>query len=96
MFRIQRILGSACLAASLLLGIGGAGCSARVRVYDSYHGDWHVWDQDEDVVYHSYWSERHEPYRNYKKLDKNEQKEYWDWRHKRSDQDEKDRDKDKR
>jgi hypothetical protein len=81
MSQIKRILSSACLAASLLITVAGAGCAGRVRVYDEYHSDYHNWDRHEDVVYRSYWGERHEPYRDYNKLNKDEQKEYWNWRH---------------
>jgi hypothetical protein len=81
MSRIKRILSSTCLAASFLIAVASSGCAARVRVYDEYHSDYHTWDRNEDVVYRSYWGERHEPYRDYNKLNKDEQKDYWNWRH---------------
>ncbi|HEV2522327.1 MAG TPA: hypothetical protein VGT24_08100 [Candidatus Acidoferrales bacterium] len=58
-----------------------SGCSGRVRVYDEYHTDWHNWDHDEDAAYYKYFDERHEQYRDYKNLNKDEQKDYWSWRH---------------
>ena len=81
MTRIERLLSSTLLAAGLLVAVGGSGCAGRVRVYDEYHSDWHTWDHGEDAYYHRYWAERHEPYRDYNKLNKDEQKGYWDWRH---------------
>jgi hypothetical protein len=60
-----------------------SGCAARVGVYDSDHGDYHHWDAHEDRAYHNYWTESHgrEPYRDFGKLNANEQKDYWNWRH---------------
>lgn len=81
MSRIKRILSSTCLSASLLITVASSGCAGRVRVYDEYHSDYHVWDHNEDVAYRSYWNERHEPYRGYNKLNKDEQRDYWNWRH---------------
>jgi len=81
MTRIERILGSTFLAAGLLIAVGGSGCAGRVRVYDEYHSDWHHWDHDEDGYYRRYWGERHESYRDYNKLNKDEQRDYWHWRH---------------
>jgi hypothetical protein len=58
-----------------------------VRVYDDYHSDYHTWGRDEDGAYHRYWNERREQYRDYNKLDKDEQKNYWNWRHDHPDHD---------
>ena len=85
MSQIKRILSSTILAASLLIAVANTGCAGRVRIYDDYHSDWHTWDHNEDVVYRSYWTGRHEPYRDYNKLNKDEQKDYWNWRHNRPD-----------
>jgi hypothetical protein len=79
--RISRLLSSTFLGATLILCLAGAGCAARVRVYDEYHSDYHHWDHNEDVVYRQYWVGRNQPYRDYSKLNKDEQKDYWDWRH---------------
>ena len=81
MSRIKRILISSCFAGNLLIAVAGLGCAGRVRIYDEYHSDWHTWDHNEDVAYRSYWNERHETYRDYNKLNKDEQKDYWNWRH---------------
>ena len=81
MSRILRTLGSVFLGAIFLITIAGSGCSGRVRVYDEYHSDWHTWDHDEDGRYRAYLSERHEPYHDFNKLNKDQQKDYWNWRH---------------
>lgn len=85
MSRFNRVLNSTLLASSLLITAASLGCAAHVRVYDDYHSDYHVWDHNEDIVYRSYWTERHEPYRDYDKLSKNEQRDYWNWRHDHTD-----------
>ncbi len=85
MSRFKQTLGTIFLGTSLLLAIANVGCSGRVRVYDSYHSDWHTWDHNEDVQYRAYLNEHHEPYRDYNKLDKNQQKDYWNYRHEHPD-----------
>jgi len=87
MFKINRVLSSALLASTFLIAAVGSGCSARVRIYDEYHSDYHRWDRHEDGAYRRYWDERHEQYRDYDKLDKDEQKNYWNWRHEHQDSD---------
>jgi hypothetical protein len=87
MSRIHRILNSTFLAASLLFTVASSGCAGRVRVYDEYHTDWHNWDHNENLEYRRYHDERHEPFRDYKKLNKDEQKDYWNWRHNQTDSD---------
>jgi hypothetical protein len=69
------------LAATVFVSVGGAGCTARVRYYDEEHHDYHRWNNNEVVVYHSYWDGRHQPYREYSTLNKDEQRDYWKWRH---------------
>jgi len=75
------------LAVSALLA--AAGCAGRVRVYDTEHSDYHRWNAGEDRAYRRYWMETHarDPYREYGKLNENEQRDYWNWRHSHPDQD---------
>ena len=77
----HRCLGSLLLAVALMLPIATSGCAARVRVYDSYHNDYHHWDDREDHAYRRYLDEKHESYRDFKKLDSDKQRDYWNWRH---------------
>ena len=51
------------------------------RVYDSVHKDYHTWNGDEDRRYRTYLDEHHEKYRNFSRLSKKRQREYWQWRH---------------
>jgi hypothetical protein len=81
MRRIYSYLSSFCLAFTIIIAVAGIGCAGRVRIYDSYHDDYHVWNHDEDVHYRQYLADRHEEYRDYAKLSPDEQKGYWDWRH---------------
>ncbi len=85
MRRITHYVGSLFLAAALIAPVAISGCSARVGVYDEWHGDRHHWDDHEEVVYRGYLTENHREYKPYKRLSKNDQKGYWDWRHSHSD-----------
>jgi hypothetical protein len=51
------------------------------RVYDSVHKDYHAWNGDEDRRYRTYLDEHHEKYREFSRLSKKRQREYWQWRH---------------
>ena len=78
------------LAAALTAALGGIGCSEHhyYRVYDPYYTDYHVWNQDEVTYYHRWADEtRRDPDRDFRKLPKEEQKEYWTWRHNHGDHD---------
>ena len=81
---------------TLLIGLTLAGsasaCVGRVRVYDEPRRDYHRWDGGEERFYRVYLSERRRPYIEFKRLNQREQEEYWEWRHSR----EGDRDRDRR
>jgi hypothetical protein len=51
------------------------------RVYDRAHKDYHNWDDNEDHYYHQYYTENHREYRDYSKLNRKDQDNYWKWRH---------------
>lgn len=53
----------------------------QVRVYDRAHKDYHNWDDNEDRSYRAYLGEQHQDYREYSKLKRNQQNQYWNWRH---------------
>ena len=77
------LLTAACLASGVIV----TGCAARVgvgyRSYDPYYRDYHRWDDRETVYYRQWVVEGHrDPHRDYRKLRRKEQREYWDWRHK--------------
>jgi hypothetical protein len=51
------------------------------RVYDPVHKDYHAWNDDENSRYRTYLDEHHEKYRDFSRLSKKRQREYWQWRH---------------
>jgi type III secretory pathway component EscR len=59
----------------------------QVRVYDSYHRDYHNWDDREDRAYRGYLTGRHETYREYNSQNHRTQRQYWKWRHEHPDHD---------
>jgi hypothetical protein len=88
MRRGSKALTMLALAAALGSAAAGIGCEAHYRVYDPYYTDYHTWDNNE-VVYYNQWSaETHrDPHRDFRKIPKEEQKEYWTWRHNHGDHD---------
>jgi hypothetical protein len=74
------------LTAVLGSALAGIGCASHVRVYDPYYTDYHTWNHDE-VVYYNQWAvETHrDPHRDFRKLNEQEKKEYWTWRHNHGD-----------
>jgi hypothetical protein len=57
------------------------GNAARVRVYDEYHSDYHYWNDYEDRAYRVWLAARHYEYREFARLNHEQQREYWNWRH---------------
>ena len=58
------------------------------RYYDRHHRDYHVWNSREDVAYRRWLEERRERnHREFYALRRNEQAEYWEWRHRHPDHD---------
>ena len=81
----RRVLAHLLLTTAMLMPLLITGCAAHVRYYDEYGGDYHSWNGHEDRSYRAYWGERHENYREYKTLNKDEQRDYWKWRHEHPD-----------
>jgi hypothetical protein len=54
---------------------------AERRVYDREHKDYHVWDDAEDRLYHTWLETKHFVNREFSKLNRTEQRDYWRWRH---------------
>jgi hypothetical protein len=59
----------------------------QIRVYDSWHHDYHNWNDHEDRAYRAYQHERHEAYVSYERQKHNYQHHYWNWRHSHPDRD---------
>jgi hypothetical protein len=81
-------LASLLLACAFLAPALTTGCATRsYRVYDPYHNDYHRWNHHEDVYYNQWVLETHRDHRDFRQLDHDQQKQYWDWRHDHHDHD---------
>lgn len=69
------------LGAALLAPIALTADDKVVVIHDGHHNDTHEWNKDEDTRYRAYLEERHMKYREFKRLNRKAQEEYWDWRH---------------
>ena len=68
------------LAAALAAAVFTTGCTVHAGYYDPYYHDHHP--VDGEIVFYQQWE--HDTHRDHVDLNhrsKNEQKEYWDWRH---------------
>ena len=69
------------LAAPMLI----TGCAAHVRYYDAGYGDYHTWDHNEVVYYNGWERDTHRDHREFKDRSDAEKKEYWAYRHNKTD-----------
>ncbi len=53
--------------------------------HDKKHNDDHEWNAHEDRAYRMYAKEQHRRYRDFSRLNENDQEAYWGWRHEHSD-----------
>jgi hypothetical protein len=83
----SRPLRALLLALGLISSMAGMACAHHpYRVYDPYYTDYHVWNNDEVTYYNRGTVETHrDPHRDFRHLNKDEQKEYWTWRHNHND-----------
>ncbi len=71
------------LAATLAVPLVCTGCAVHAY-YDPYYHDYHPISGE--VVYYSPWEhDTHRSHVDFKNRSKDEQKEYWDWRHSQGD-----------
>ena len=86
---MPRFLNAALLGAALVGAMAMAPTALRAedhRTYhDKQHNDDHQWSNHEDKAYRAYAKENHRKYRNFSKLNENDQQAYWGWRHEHSD-----------
>ena len=68
---------------SALAAEPGAQASVRLRIYDPYRRDFHVWDRHEQEEYRAYLYAHHRPYVTYQRQRDGERRNYWRWRHER-------------
>jgi hypothetical protein len=92
MLPAKRYLGALVMAFGLALPLVTAGCAARVgvgyRVYDPYGRDYHRWNGNESIYYNQWAVETHrDPHRDFRRLNRGEQRQYWQWRHNDHDRD---------
>lgn len=73
------------LSAALICPVIITGCAARVgvgyRTYDPYYHGYRTWDHDDQVYYNQWVIETHHPHREYRHLNHEDQRRYWQWRH---------------
>jgi hypothetical protein len=74
-------IGTLLLSAGLLAGCGGGHVAVGYRAYDPGYSDYHTWDDHETVYYNQWVVETHRPPRDYRRLRRNDQRAYWQWRH---------------
>lgn len=94
MLRTNRLLGSLLLSLALILPLATLGCAER-RYHDYDHNDYHRWNHGEEVYYQQWVVETHrDAHRDYRHLNKDEQREYWNWRHNHDHDHDRDHDRD--
>jgi hypothetical protein len=61
----------------------------NARIYDREHRDYHTWNNDEDGRYRQWYTNTYNgrEYRDYNRLHKKDQQQYWNWRHSHGDND---------
>ena len=67
-------------AAGAVPALFSTGCTVHAGYYDPYYHDQHQWGV-EGPYYGRWESETHRQHEEFKQRKKEEQKEYWDWRH---------------
>ena len=55
------------------------------RYYDRGGKDYHTWNDNEDRAYRSYLQEQHRDYRDFNKVKRSQQQQYFTWRHQHPD-----------
>jgi len=82
-----RIGGALLLAVALApFSMMMTGCpEGDVRVYDSYHHDYHDWGHER--VYYDRWErDTHRNHEDFRHRSEADRKDYWDWRHSHPDE----------
>ncbi len=83
MHRSNCLKASLCLAATIAISAAVVACSPQpnVTVNEPAPRDSHHWDDHENQAWHRFLTEKSRQDHEYTKADKNEQDEYWSWRH---------------
>jgi len=72
------------LGAALVAPLATVGCAEHhyYRVYDPYYHDYHNWNAQEQDYYRQWARENHrDEHQDFRKLNKDDQQRYWQWRH---------------
>jgi len=86
MRKMNRVVNLVLLSGVMIAPVSFVATGCRTEtVYDHEHKDAHKWDGREDAAYHQYLNEQHKDNRDYKNLNDQEQKDYWNWRHQHPD-----------
>lgn len=78
---VRKCIATLALGAAIVTLIFASGCAARVRYYDAYYSDYHPWNDGEVRAYRFWLGERHYEYREFHQLSRDQQRDYWRWRH---------------
>jgi hypothetical protein len=79
---MHRFIGTFLLSVALISPAVASAEEHHVRrYYDRDYRDWHEWNEHEARAYHRYWEERREREREWARLRRAQQREYWRWRH---------------
>lgn len=107
MQHMRQNFSSLLLLAMFALPLANLGCAANRghgyryydastnRYYDPYYNDYHYWTPGEQAYYNRYYAENHHQYREMRKLNREQQKNYWHWRHEQAEHREHERDRDR-
>jgi hypothetical protein len=79
------ILGGFLAGAALLAPIATAADRHDKRYYDRDGRDYHVYNNQEDRAYRAYLGEQHRDYREFRTMKRNQQQQYFKWRHEHPD-----------
>jgi len=79
MQRAKRYLGALLFTVALAAPVFSAGCASQGRSY-RYNNSYR-WNRGEDPYYRQYLRERRMNYRDFRRLNEIERRNYWNWRH---------------
>ena len=75
------VLSGLLLGSAFLVPVATADDHHDKRYYDREGRDYHVYNNQEDRAYRAYLEEQHHKYREFHKANRNDQQQYFRWRH---------------
>jgi hypothetical protein len=79
------LLSALVLSATMISPVVGLAEQHDKRYYDRDGKDYHTWNNNEDHAYRAYLQEQHKDYRDFNKVKRADQQQYFKWRHTHSD-----------